>query len=158
MLSRLHNVLARLGCPEQSIDSTATKLAESAIKRSFEEKQFLFRESAHNPDLLIIYSGKVALEMNVPGRGRIRILTLGEGDIVAWSALLSGGLMTTSAIAIEPTELIALPAQHLLELSDADHELGYRMMKALALAIGNRLVTTRLQLLDPFANSSATSP
>lgn len=158
MLSRLHNVLARLGCPDQSIDSTVTKLADWAIKHSYPCDAFLFRESSRNDDLLIIHSGKVALEMNVPGRGRIRILTLGEGDIIAWSALLSGGLMTTSAITMEPTEIIALPAQRLLELSDADHEFGYRMMKALALAIGNRLVATRLQLLDLFANSSATSP
>ena len=157
VLDRLKNVFERLGCPSDRIEKSVSKLAESATARSYSSGDYLFRESSKNTDLLIIHSGKVALEMSIPGRGRARILTLGEGDIVAWSALLSSGVMTTSAIAMEPTEIIALPAQRLLELSDTDYEFGYRLMKAVALAIGNRLVATRLQLLDLFASPNSPS-
>ena len=92
--------------------------------------------------------------MQVPGRGQTRILTLGPGDLVAWSAILGDGRMTTSAVALEPSELVALPARYVIELCEQQPALGYRFMRGVAQAISRRLVGTRLQLLDLFSNSA----
>ena len=116
--------------------------------------QVLFREGEQNGELFIVGKGSLALEMRVPQRGHTRILTLGPGDLVAWSALLGDGRMTTSAVAVEASELAAIPAERLLELWERQPRLGYVCMRAVAQAIARRLVGTRLQLLDLFAETA----
>ena len=82
-------------------------LAAAASLRGFPAGTELFRENSQNNELMIISIGRVALDMYVPGRGNVRLLSLGPGDVVAWSALLSGGRMTTSATALEMFRMIS---------------------------------------------------
>ncbi len=118
----------------------------------------LFREGSSNKNLYLIRSGRIALEMTVPGRGAIRILTLGPGEMAGWSALLAGGKMTTSAVAVQDSELIVTAAQELHRLSEQNPGFGYNLMRQLADALSKRLVATRLQLLDLFADSPPVIP
>lgn len=150
--------LARLGIPAALLPTLVADLAPASEIWEFVPGENLFRENAPFAHLLVIDAGKVALEMGVPGRGRTRILSLGAGDIVAWSAVLGNGQMTTSATSLEATRVIALPAGRILALCESNHEVGYFFMKALAKAIGNRLVATRLQLLDVFSPHPSTVP
>ncbi|HVX12230.1 MAG TPA: Crp/Fnr family transcriptional regulator [Pirellulales bacterium] len=116
----------------------------------------LFQEGAENRALYIIEHGRVGLDMHVPGRGRIRVLSVGSGDVLAWSALLGEGVMTVSATALEPTRAVTLPAKEVLELCARNHEIGYGLMRHLAVALAQRLVATRLQLLDLFSEPTGT--
>lgn len=111
----------------------------------------LFTEGESHPDFHVIVSGHVRLDMLVPRRGRIPILTAGPGDVLAWSALLGNSTMTSTAIALEPVTTLNLSGQKLLSLCETDHEIGFAVMKQLAAALSRRLVATRLQLLDLFA-------
>jgi CRP-like cAMP-binding protein len=126
--------------------------------RGYPADTLLFREGAQNDQLMIIAVGRVALDMQVPGRGEVRIMSLGPGDVVAWSALLGGGRMTTSAVALEDTQVVAIRAVDALALCQSDPAFGYHLMRTLALALANRLVATRLQLLDLFADTAAPVP
>lgn len=144
----LQQVLTRLGCPITLAQQVANTLAQEATLRSYDANAIIFRENAPFQDLLVVQSGAIALEINVPSRGRCRILTLGAGDLVGWSALLGRGTMTTSAVAVEATTVVCIPAANLLRMCEANHHLGYVVMKYLAQSLGNRLVATRLQLLD----------
>jgi CRP-like cAMP-binding protein len=92
--------------------------------------------------------------MCLPARACTRILTLGPGDIVAWSALLDEGLMTATAVATEDTELIQFSGVELRTLCDADSRLGCGLMRRVAEALADRLLATRLQLLDLFAGQA----
>jgi CRP-like cAMP-binding protein len=114
----------------------------------------MFREGSVTRTLYIIYRGGVALEMCVPARGCVRLLSLGPGDMVAWSALLGQGEMTTTAVAIEDTQTIAISAPKLLEICEMNHEVGYQVMRRMAQALSQRLVATRLQLLDLYSTES----
>lgn len=127
------------------------RLAAIARVVEWKEGTLVFREGDHRDDLYILGSGHVALEMNVPGRGSTRILTVGSHELLAWSALLGDGCMTTSAIAVEPTVAIAISGHELRQLCQADHEIGYHVMGQVASALSHRLLATRLQLLDLFA-------
>lgn len=133
--------------PEQVLD----RLAASATVCNFAAQSLLFREGTQNDFLMIVASGRIALQMHVPNRDDVRILSLGPGDMLAWSALLGGGRMTTSAIALEDTQVIAIPAAAVAALCESDPLVGYRLMRQVALSLANRLVATRLQLLDLFA-------
>jgi hypothetical protein len=47
---------------------------------------------------------------------------------------------------------VAIDANDLRRACDEDHSLGYYVMRRLANVVAGRLLTTRLQLLDMFAN------
>ena len=127
------------------------RLAEMARVVEWNEGALIFREGDQHDHLYILRSGHVALEMNVPSRGQTRILTVRSGELLGWSALLGDSRMTTSAIALEPTLAAAMSGRDLRLLCGTDHEVGYHIMRRVASALSQRLVATRLQLLDLFA-------
>jgi CRP-like cAMP-binding protein len=109
---------------------------------------YLFREGEVHPRLYLVCTGRLGLDMHVPGRGSVRILTLEGGDLAAWSALLGEGRMTASAMALESSRLLGFDGPGLQAACQADPQLGYEIMHGLAKALARRLVATRLQLLD----------
>ncbi|MEQ9407433.1 MAG: cyclic nucleotide-binding domain-containing protein [Fuerstiella sp.] len=113
----------------------------------------LFQEGEVEDEVFVVCSGHVALEMQVPRRGNVRLLTVGSGELVGWSGLTADGRMTASAVVTEDATLIALSSKALRELCRSDHELGYLLMTRTARAISQRLLATRLQLLDLFAET-----
>jgi len=140
--------------PEFIID----RLAASATVCSFSANTVVFREGMRNDFLMIISSGRIALEMRVPNREDVRILSLGSGDMLAWSALLSDSRMTTSAVALEDTQVIVISAVEAAAMCESDPQFGYLLMRQVALALANRLVATRLQLLDLYAETLPAAP
>jgi CRP-like cAMP-binding protein len=131
--------------------------AESALQR-ISAGVVVFREGSKNDNLYLVHSGRVALEMNFPGRGAVRILTLGPGEMVGWSSLLDHGKMTASAVTVEDTEFVVAPAIRLKELSETNRDFGFHLMRQMAGALAKRLVATRLQLLDLFADAPPAVP
>jgi CRP-like cAMP-binding protein len=120
----------------------------------FTPSSVVFREGAPADALYLVSTGSVALEVHVPVRGNIRILTVGPGELLGWSAVLGNATMTATARALEPARLIAFPAAQLRDACSANHELGYHLMRQLASTLSSRLTATRLQLLDAFAESA----
>jgi len=148
LASRLAEIRFTASLPAAVLD----RIAAVATLHDYSTGTRLFREGSTSGSLMIICRGRVALDMFVPGRGNVRILSLGAGDMLAWSALLGEGRMTASAIVLEATELLLIPAEQLLAACD-DAEFGYQLMRRVAEALAERLVATRLQLLDLFAES-----
>jgi CRP/FNR family cyclic AMP-dependent transcriptional regulator len=140
--------------PTEAID----QLADTTTIRSVSAGQIVFREGGTSGSLFLIRGGRIALEMNVPGRDVVRILTLGPGEMMGWSALLSQGRMTTSAVAVQDSELVVVAADKLQELCEVNHEFGFHLMRQMAAALSQRLVATRLQLLDLFADAPPMLP
>lgn len=126
-------------------------ILELAQIRIFAPGDVLFTEGSLHTDFHLVIQGHVRLEMLVPNRGRVPLLTVGPGDALAWSALLSQGTMTTSAIALESVKTAAFPGIQLQQLCERQPEIGFHVMKQMAGALSRRLLATRLQLLDLFA-------
>lgn len=129
------------------------RLAELAEPVHALRGQILFQEGADNANTYLLLRGHIDLEMTVPGRGAVRILTLGPGDLVAWSAVVGDGRMTCSARVQADSDLLAVSGTKLRECMAFDHEFGFDFMRVLSAALSKRLVSTRLQLLDLFASS-----
>lgn len=127
-------------------------LLHLAQPRRFSPGAILFKEGDHSLDFHLILDGHVRLDMSVPVRGRIPLLTVGPGDVLAWSALLAKGRMTTSAIAMDPVWTASFDGPQLQQLCEDQPEFGYYVMKQLANALSRRLLATRLQLLDLFGD------
>lgn len=114
----------------------------------------LFTQGSKHPDLYLICSGRVALDMHVPARGSVRILTLGQGELLAWSALIGDGHMTAKATSLDPVHLIAIDGLALLALCQRRPDIGFQVMQQLSWSLAHRLTATRLQLLDLLAHQT----
>ncbi len=110
----------------------------------------LFQEGEVEDEVFVISSGHIRLSMSVPDRSDIVLLTSGPGDLVGWSGLISDGRMTATATAMEDSVLVALSGKRVRELCEADPQLGYILMMRLARVLSQRILATRLQLLDLF--------
>ena len=124
-----------------------------ARNHRFEAGQYLFREGDSADEFFLVRHGRVALEIVAPGRSPIIISTLGEGEIVGASWLVPPYRWTFSARAVELVRAIGIDAACLRGKCDADHHLGYEMMKRFAPILVNRLNAARLQLLDVYGRS-----
>jgi CRP/FNR family transcriptional regulator, cyclic AMP receptor protein len=151
---RLAKLLQGVSFSADLPDEMVRTLATISQTRVFPAGTILFEEGAPNHELYLVWSGRVALDMHIPGHGNVRLLCLGPGDMVAWSAVLEEGEMTASAVATENTEVVALPADKLLAACERDHHLGYEVMRRMARQLARRLLATRLQLLELTAKQS----
>jgi CRP-like cAMP-binding protein len=133
------------------------KLVEIARICRFEPGQIIFHEGDKEDYLYVVLEGRVAIELSVPGRGRVRILTAEAMEEVGWSSVTPVVRQRTAgARAVLPSRLAAFDAAALRRLCDEDHDLGYYVMRRISNLVAGRLLTTRLQLLDMFAHPSDT--
>jgi CRP-like cAMP-binding protein len=113
---------------------------------------YLFREGEPAERFFLIRNGTVALEVVTPGRGAVVIETLHPGDVVGWSWLFAPYRWQFDGRAVVPTRTIAFDGLCLRTKCDADHDLGYELMRRFAAVAVERLQATRLQLLDVYAS------
>ena len=125
-------------------------LGRIAHARAYAVGEILFSEGSEHPEFHVIVDGHVRLDMFVPRRGRVPILTAGPGDVLAWSSLIGNTVMTSTAVALDAVRTVAFPSEQLLGLCESEHEVGFHVMRQLASALSRRLLATRLQLLDLF--------
>jgi len=116
----------------------------------FEADQYLFHEGEPADHFYLIRHGRVALELTAPGRGRLVFQTLTEGEIVGISWLIPPYRWTYDARALELVRAISIDAACLRQKCEADHDLGYEMMKRFLPVLVQRLQATRLQILDVY--------
>ena len=128
------------------------KIAGISTLRRAKPGEVLFREGDKQDNIYIVISGRVALDMFVPHRGKIRFYTCEEWEVVGWSgATPEVHQRIAGAVAVIDTLLISTGAEKLRQLCEQDHDLGYLVMRRMANVVASRLVVTRLQLLDMFA-------
>jgi CRP/FNR family transcriptional regulator, cyclic AMP receptor protein len=135
-------------------DEHMKTLVGCATNVRFPEGSSLIREGELANKFFLIRMGRVALEMDVSGRGPLRIQTTGPGEVLGWSWLISPYRWHFSGVAVMDTRAIALDADCLRNKCETDAEFGYDMLKRLALVMERRLEATRLQLLDMYGMST----
>jgi CRP-like cAMP-binding protein len=129
----------------------------SSIRRA-KAGDVLFREGDRQDNIYVVASGRVALDMFVPHRGKIRFYTCEEWEVVGWSGVTPDvHQRIAGAVAVIDSTLISTDAEQLRKLCEADHDLGYLVMRRMANVVASRLVVTRLQLLDMFAEPPETT-
>jgi CRP-like cAMP-binding protein len=126
-------------------------LADISVEAQFNAGHVFFREGEPGTVLYLIQRGRVAIEIPVPGRGRISILTVGPGEIFGWSSIFAASGKTAGARAVEDTATIAIDARKLMRACQKDPKLGFELMLRVVRVVAARLQVTRLQLLDVFA-------
>jgi CRP-like cAMP-binding protein len=124
------------------------QLTDDALEMQFVPDQQIFREGSQANRFFLILEGKIVLESEAEDGTMIPIQTLGPGDDLGWSWLFPPFTLHFSARATEPTKAIFFYGTRLRERCEADHDLGYELMKRVAEVMVERLQATRRQLSE----------
>ena len=137
------------------------KLAAVAKEETYEAGVQMYKNGDPARSLFLIQEGKVILVMDSylgpqrpPMQVTVDVVTRGES--MGWSAVVEPYIYTLGALCIDRAKTIALDAAELRKLMDADPALGYRIMKATAQVIANRLTHTRIILVGERGLSTLT--
>ncbi len=126
-----------------------SRLAECcASVRSFAAEDVILREGANTDTFGIVLEGRIALRLLVPERGAVTVMTVEPGDVVGWSALVPPYRATSTAVAVEPTRLLAFESTPLRKALQEDPALAATVYPRVLEAVARRLGATRHQLLD----------
>ncbi len=119
-------------------DQERATLAELVDIRRFETGEIIFHYGARGDEIYMVREGKVQVFVTNDTGEQI---TLGEntrGDVFGEISLLDGGPRTASAIAVEPTEVLTLDRDQLLELVEKHPHVALDLLTV----IGRRLRAT----------------
>jgi CRP/FNR family cyclic AMP-dependent transcriptional regulator len=129
-------------------------LSSYASHVHYDAGQMIYREGEEADQFHLIRYGKVAIEIFAPGRGARLIQTVSPGEVLGWSWLFPPYRRSFDARALELTRAVALDGKRLREKAEADHRLGYELLKRFSKIVVVRLRATRLQLLDVYGKDS----
>ena len=129
------------------------KITDIAHLRHVRAGEVLFREGDREDFLYIVIEGRVALDIFIPHRGKVRIYTAEPWDLFGWSSVTPTiHQRTAGAVAVVDGLVVGIDSAKLRQLCEDDHDLGYVVMRRLAKLVASRLLVTRLQLIDMFAS------
>lgn len=133
------------------------QFAEISTLRQFKAGDVFFHEGDKQDYFYIVLSGRVALDIFVPHRGKVRFFTCEEWDSFGWSSVTPVvRTRTAGAVGVLEGTVLATDTAKLQALCDRDHDIGYLFMRRMTNVIASRLLVTRLQLLDMFAEPMET--
>ena len=144
---RQHPFLAGLS------ESHMQVLVGCASNVRFAEGAPLIHEGEVANKFYLVRAGRIALETDVNARGKIRIQTVGPGDVLGWSWLISPYRWHFNALAVADVRAVALDGECLRKKCDDDHDFGYEMLSRFSQVMERRLEATRIQLLDLYTTS-----
>lgn len=126
----------------------STRILRQAQKLAFDPGQYLFKEGLEADRFYLVEAGRISLEVYVPNHGPVTVENILAGDVVGWSWLFLPHRWHFDARALERSVLTAIEGEKLRELMEADHDLGYQMMKKIARTMESRLQATRIKLME----------
>lgn len=129
------------------------KITEISHLKHIKNGDVLFHEGDQADYLYIVIDGRVALDMFIPHRGKVRIKTAEMWDVFGWSGVTPTiHQRTVGATAVMDGLLVGIDSAKLRDVCEEDHDLGYIVMRRLVNIVASLLQVTRLQLIDMFAS------
>lgn len=126
------------------------RLASIAQPVEWESGITVYREGDAGSPVYLVEQGRVSIELGVPGRGPVLMLTVGDGEIFGWSSLFHERPKGAAARTTAPTRAWAFDSARLRALCDADPAFGYALTRRLLEVVSERLKASRIQLIDIF--------
>lgn len=130
--------LRRYPCFAGADRESLVRLAQIGRVRSFAPGEVLFEEDTEASELHVVTRGEVDIIMEVEGQRRV-VDTVGEGDLIQWSAVVKPHRTTASAVARGAAETAVFAGRDFVSLCEEDHRFGYHLMQAVARSVSRRL-------------------
>ncbi|MBI1321178.1 MAG: cyclic nucleotide-binding domain-containing protein [Candidatus Hydrogenedens sp.] len=129
-------------------DAHIAELATCAVAERFQPGEFLIRDRTPADKFFLIRHGTLSIELETPPKGRLVLQTVHEGDGLGWSWLVPPHRWAFDARAMTLVRTVTFDANALLARFEANHELGYQLLRRLLGMMAHRLTAARLQMLD----------
>ena len=133
---------------------TSTSWLVAAATRSSPAGAFLAHEGEAANRFFVLRAGRVALEIESP-TGPLVVETLGSGDLVGWSWIFPPHRWVYDVEVVERAHVVAIDAACLRDKCETDNAFGYRVMQRFAQVVAERLLATRIRLLDLYGSGDA---
>ncbi len=130
------------GMPTSHLDA----LAEACVDVTFPAGHQIFEEGGFARKFWLVQSGHVALDMNVPGEGRVTIDNVGMGELLGCSWLFPPYRWAFGAVCTGPVEAFEFDAAAIRARCAADPAFGYQLHERLIRVVARRLHHTRTRL------------
>ena len=131
------------GMPAGQLDA----LAAAASDVTFPAGHRIFETGGFAGKFWLIRSGRVALDVQVPGDGRMIIDSAGIGDLVGWSWLFPPYCWTCGAVCVTAVEAFEFDAAAVRARSTADPLFGYELTGRIMRVLAVRLQRARAGLI-----------
>ncbi len=126
------------------------ELAACAQLKVFKANQKLATVDQSADAFYVIRSGRVAIELETPPRGRITLQTLSTGEVIGWSWLFPPYRWEFDVRAIDTVHTVALDGKCLRGKCNQNLEMGWDLMQRFSRIMAARIKATRLQILDVY--------
>ena len=125
----------------------AEALSRLATQIEFRSGETIFRQREVADGFYLIEKGEISLEYEVPGKRRVKIQSIGPGELLGLSWLFEPYRWEFSATAISGGTAKFLRATEVRKECEQDAKLGYKLMEEIARVLTQRLQATRHKLL-----------
>ena len=140
------------------------ELTASLRRRRFARNEVIFHREDPGNCLFAVLSGAVKIALTSPDGKEVILAINGPGDSFGELALFDGEPRSADAVALEPTELLAVPRDTFLQFLRNNPDATLRVLASMArqfrrltdtvhdsvfLDVPGRLAGTLLQLMDP---------
>ncbi len=129
-------------------EAICERLSAIAEVKEYPTGTAVVQEGTPCRELGVILTGRIALRLALPGVGEQTILTIDEGDLFGWSALLPESIATSTGVTLVPTTALVFDREPLMALMAGDCEIASAIYPRVLVAVTRRLQATRTQLLD----------
>lgn len=115
----------------------------------FREGELVLKQGRAADRFYLIRSGRISLELQGAGHA-LKIMTVGDGDMLGWSWLVPPYTWHYDGRALTDVALIGFDATCVRRKCDDDPAFGYEMFRRFTQLIVDRLMATRIQLVDVY--------
>jgi CRP-like cAMP-binding protein len=129
-------------------DELLGKLLPLTQVQIFGDGAVVFKEGERAATVYMLLTGKIILEVEASKQMSVSVGAIKPGYTFGWSAMIPDSFYTSTAVCVEPCEVLAIDGQRFQEFIERDHTLGYRIMQGLVRALRNRLKRRTKQFLD----------
>lgn len=123
-------------------------LAGCATERQIEANHVVFRPREHADKFYLIRSGQVAIEIPAIMGPALKVQSLGAGQILGWSWLISPYKWSFQARTEEPSTVLEFDGAKVLARCEEDPKFGYEILKRFASLMSERLDAARQSMME----------